>query len=458
MHSTPPSFLKGKERKKRNSVIPRMVGKSLFLIVAFLLTMNQGWAQVGMVQSFQKVSNMDGGFLGNPEAADRWGFASKFIGDVDGDNVPDLAVGAPVDDDGGNNRGAVWVLFLHPNGTVKSHQKISATHGGFTGSLDDEDFFGVALAGVGDLDSDGIPDLAVGAPGDDDGGNQRGAIWILRLHPNGTVKNHQKISDQVGEFTGGLDDEQYFGLAVAAVGDLDSDGVTDLAVGAPGDAGGGFARGAVWVLFLNSSQTVKSHQKISATSGGFTGTIDDNVRFGWSLAAVGELDSDNIPDLAVGSPLDHDGGVEKGAVWVLFMESTGMVKFHQKISAQAGNFTGHFDDSDFFGWDVTAIGDLDNDGVSDIAVGAPGDDDGGPDKGAVWVLFMENNGMIKFHQKISEETGQFTGTLNDSDWFGSGVTGAVDLNSDNIPDLSVAAPHTSAEGAVWIFHMNGSHD
>jgi hypothetical protein len=95
--------------------------------------------------------------------------------------VGDLAVGAWPDDDGGLDRGAVWILFLNPDGTVDSHQKISDTVGGFTGTLDDEDHFGVSMTSLGDLDGDGVGDLAVGAARDDDGGLNRGAVWILFL-------------------------------------------------------------------------------------------------------------------------------------------------------------------------------------------------------------------------------------------------------------------------------------
>ncbi len=56
-----------------------------------------------------------------------------------------MAVGAIKDGDGGNRRGAVWVLFLNSDGTVKSHQKISSTEGGFTGTLDREDWFGFSV-------------------------------------------------------------------------------------------------------------------------------------------------------------------------------------------------------------------------------------------------------------------------------------------------------------------------
>ncbi len=91
----------------------------------------------------------------------------------------------------------------------------------------------------------------------------------------GTVLSHQKISDTEGGFTGTLDNSDHFGRSVALLDHLDGDGAGDLAVGAGGDHGGGPQRGAVWVLFLNTDGTVKSHQKISDTEGGFTGILDD---------------------------------------------------------------------------------------------------------------------------------------------------------------------------------------
>ena len=66
-------------------------------------------------------------------------------------------------------------------GWVLAHQKISDTEGGFTGTLDDDDRFGISVAALGDLDGDGVGDLAVGALLDDDGGRQRGAVWVLFL-------------------------------------------------------------------------------------------------------------------------------------------------------------------------------------------------------------------------------------------------------------------------------------
>ena len=134
------------------------------------------------------------------------------------------------------------MLFLNIDGTVKGHQKISDTQGGFTGILDDFDGFGFSVAFLGDLDGDDVGDLAVGAIQDDDGGVSRGAVWVLFLNTDGTVKSHQKISDTQGGFTGILDNSDQFGISAASLGDLDGDGVGDLAVGVFSDDDGGDGR------------------------------------------------------------------------------------------------------------------------------------------------------------------------------------------------------------------------
>ena len=179
-----------------------------------------------------------------------------------------------------------------------------------------------------------------------------------------------------------------FGRALANLGDLDSDGVSDLAVGAFLDNDGGTDRGAVWILFMNTDGTVKSEQKISDTAGGFNGILDNGDNFGESVASLGDLDNDGVSDLAVGAILDDDGGIDRGAVWILFMNTDGTVKSEQKISDTAGGFNGILDNSDTFGASVPGMGDLDGDGVTDLAVGADGDDDGGHDFGSVWILFL----------------------------------------------------------------------
>jgi len=204
----------------------------------------------------------------------------------------------------------MWAEAAPPDGTVDSEQKISDTEGDFTGVLDnDEEFFGSSVAGIGDLDDDGIEDIAVGAQFDDDGGGNRGAVWILFMGTDGKVDSFQKISDTEGDFTGVLDNEDLFGNSVAGIGDLNDDGIEDIAVGAIGDDDGGVAaecldglldecnRGAVWILFMGTDGKVDSFQKISDTEGDFTGVLDNRDFFGASVAGIGDLNDDGIEDM-----------------------------------------------------------------------------------------------------------------------------------------------------------------
>ena len=337
----------------------------------------------GKVKSHQRISPLHGGFdatLGG------LGATITALGDLDGDGVTELANGSNRDDEG---RGAATILFLNIDGTVRDQQRIGRTHGGFTGLLSEGDDFAIELAFLGDHNGDGVRDMAAGARGDDDGGTDRGAVWILFLYTDGTVRSHQKISDTQGGFTGILGDSDLFGESVASLGDLDGDGVGDMAVSAVWDDDGGTDRGAVWVLFLYADGTVRSHQKISSTQGGFTGPLTNFDHFGGSLSSLGDLDGDGVVDLAVGASGDDDGGANRGAVWILYLNADGTVKSHQKISSTQGGFTGTLDDDDRFGTSVASLGDLSRKGgVGVLAVNAWGDDDVAFGSGAVWILFL----------------------------------------------------------------------
>ncbi len=433
---------------KRHRLVIRIA--ALTLLLASLLPL-AAHAVPGEVLSEQKISNTVGGLVGPLADVDEFGFGAAAIGDVDGDGVDDLAVGAWRD--GASDHGAVWILFLDTDGSVKAEQKIDQTNGGFGGTLSSFGNFGATIASLGDLDGDGIVDIAVSAHNDDLVGTNRGAVWILFLDSDGTVKAEQRIDGVSGGFGGVLDNQDAFGFGLSAIGDLDGDGTTELAVGAFGDDDGAPNIGAVWILFLLPDGTVHHQQKISALSGGFPAGLATNDRFGVRSVGLGDLDGDGVPDLAIGADSDDDDGTDSGAVWVTFLKNDGTVKSATKI-------TGHAGAGDLFGLAVAAPGDLNGDGLPDLAVGAQYDDDGGTDRGAVWVFSLSATGSATLLQKISDTSGGFAGVLDDGDLFGGGVTGLSRFGTSANGGLMVGAYRDgdggTGRGAVWLLELDGS--
>jgi hypothetical protein len=395
------------------------------------------------------------------EAEDRFGSSVARVSDLDGNGVDDLVVGVPWGDDGGHGCGEVWLLYLNGNHAVLSYRRISATEGWTGADVESFDGIGSAVAGLGDLDGNGVDDLAVGAVGDDDGFFDAGAVWILFLLSDGTVSHHQKISSTSGGFGGNLRPIDEFGASIASLGDLDGDGIVDLAVGSPADSTQTYKNGKIWILFLNADGTVKAHQEITEGVGGFGGDLDLQDEFGRSLAAAGDLDGDGVADLVVGAPLDDDGGSDRGAVWTLFLRSDGTVRSHQKISALEGWLGSPLRHGDEFGSSVTSPGDLDGDGVPDLVVGATGDNYClGGKTGAAWILRLTSGGTVHSHQKICNSDGGFGGGLDGSDWFGVSSASFGDLDGDGAVEVMVGAnhddSHLSNTGAVWVLSLDST--
>jgi GEVED domain/FG-GAP-like repeat/Cadherin domain/FG-GAP repeat len=407
-----------------------------------------------LTASSEKTRKIASSTSGAPSLAnsDYFGRSVTAIGDVDGDGVADLAVGANGDDTGGAGQGAIHILFMNANGTIKAREEIDDADI----SLANGDYFGSSTASLGDLDGDGVPDIAVGLERADYGGTNRGAVYVVFLRSNGTERTTGRISDL---HTGGpdLSDGDYFGRSVSSIGDFDGDGLTDLAIGAYGDDTGGINRGAIYLFFLRADGFGKSHVKIaSGTNGGPTFANGDH--FGSSVASIGDLDGDGVTDLAVSAVGDDTGGSDRGAVHILFMNADGTVKSRQKIASGVGGGPA-LTNGDQFGRSVAGVGDLDGDGVRDMAVGAYYDDTGGSNRGAIYLLLMNTNGTVKSSHKIASGVGDGPALANDNR-FGVSISSLGDLDGDGIVDLAVGANFDDTggtnRGAVHLLFLDAA--
>jgi len=361
----------------------------------------------------------------------------------------------------------VPALLLAPAATlcaqVLDQVKIGLGEGGFSATYGVNDRFGSGVAALGDLDGDGVGDLAVSKAYtfENAGPADSGVVWILFMNADGTVRSQQPIGTGLGGFGGALLYEDGFGDSLAALGDVDGDGVTDIAVGATGDvvAYGGFNRGAVWIIFLNADGTAKAWNKIAEDTGGFVGTFGSGTQFGSAVCSIGDTDNDGVPDIAVGAPGNSDV-LKAGSVWLLRLNADGTVKAQHQIS-ELGEMSGLLGDYDNFGSAVCDLGDFDGDGVRDLAVGAVGTESPvlHTPTGAVWLLFLHADLTVKSVLKLNETTG-LQGALETSDGFGSSIANLGDISGDGVTDLAVGAskyngplPTPPARGAVFLIYL-----
>ena len=213
--------------------------------------------------SLDKTIEINSGTTNGPDLSngDQFGWSIANIGDLDGNDVNDLAVGARGDD-------TVHILFMNScnqcaaNAAVSSVVEINSTTLGVTvGGT-----FGDSVANMGDLDGDGVQDLAIGSRTDTGGGSVR----IVYMNTDGTPKSSALI-DSTSTDGPTISGGDWFGNAVASIGDLDGNGITDMAVGAEQDDHGGKNRGALHIIFLQETD------KPTATITTSSGDCDDTV-------------------------------------------------------------------------------------------------------------------------------------------------------------------------------------
>lgn len=403
-------------------------------------------AQVGTVREKTQILDGSAGFAGPVPDGAQFGHELANLGDLDGNGVPDLAVASPGDSDGASQAGAVWILFLAADATVVGQQKISATSGGFGGTLNALDRFGTQLASVGDLDGDGRAELAVlsSAPN---------RLWILFLNADGTVRAHHETLFGAPPFSA-LDTQ--FGGALAALGDRDGDGRGDLALGAPRTPDGATGAGAVWIAYLAADGSVHTAKKISATSGGFGVSLPEEAFFGTEIVALGDLDGNGHGDLGVVAIGVEFLGVEyilalDGAEDVLSHAAYGNGEYGLRWYRQDGSLTTS-GVSRFQTW----LGDLDGDGNGELASGFyasfPGDSQAGFQIGSVLA-----DGSQTWRSKIGQNRGGL-GSLPRGTWLGASFAPLGDIDGDGEPELAVGAPQQRAAGirpgAVWVLSLD----
>lgn len=313
---------------------------------------------------------------------ERLGSAVSGVGDVNKDGYGDFVAGAPY----GASRGRVILVSGRDGQYIRQW---SASEGSY--------FFGASVAGAGDINRDGYPDILIGDFLDRQAGVHTGRVFL----------KSGKDGSSLWEFSCLDTESARCGYSLAGQCDFDGDETPDFLIGADfyGQTGGVFAvSGArLEVLWSLTGPQIGS-------------------QFGSSVSCQGDADGDGLDDILVGAPESLSG---RGSALV-YSSATG-----ELIHRVDGNISSNL------GASVSFIGDIDGDDRDEFVLGAP---HSMQDTGSAWII---SGGAGLVIQELRPETGRN---------FGSSVSYLGDINADEVPDFMVGDPTFSyTQGRVYVF-------
>ncbi len=348
-----------------------------------------------------------------------------------------------------------------PFGPVFELSRLDGYQGVMINGINPLDQAGFGLAGNGDINGDGFNDIIIGAHfADHEELQNPGAVYVLfgsdRMERNPTIELSElsTVGDVRGFVIRGAAEGDLAGHSVAIAGDVNGDGYDDIIIGASeaSPEGRAFA-GTAYIVFGGPTvaQTglvdlANLNAPVGITLNGLT--IDDLT--GFEVSAAGDINNDSFADIAIFAPNANNGAqVSAGAVYVIF----GNADLSQKSSIDLASLDGSNgfvvrgqQADDFAGFSVVGVGDINNDGADDLAIGAPLADRGE----------MINLGFayILFGQPTIGTGGQFDlASLDGTNGFtirgevelaqvGRSISSRGDFNGDGIDDLILSAPWT----------------
>ena len=363
---------------------------------------------------------------GGPASYDQLGEALAVLGDQDGDGQEELVLAAPRASRSLSGDGWVCIQRLRGSSSTACEYAVAEVRGAHTAEL-----AGVAVSG-GDLDGDGIDDLAIGSPGDPSGGEDTGAVHLFYGPLEGSLDTSEADLSLLGT-TG-----SHAGSALAFAGDTDGDGAAELLVGGPS---WNESRGRAWVV----GSEAQGERTLDEAARARVNGPSAGVQLGAAVSGAGDLDGDGTAEVALGAWLVSSGDKEHtGAVYVFRSDELSGAVSPGTAWATVTSQRPH----SYLGSALAPGGDFDGSGSPDLLLGAFLDPALGEGAGSVALVLDLSAGELD----ISVATPSIVGEES-LDGSGASVTGLGDMDGDGLDDVAVGSPWgADNQGTVTVIH------
>ena len=412
-------------------------------------------SDAGFSSSFD-LSTLDGsnGFVLDGEAEeDRSGWSVSAAGDINGDSIDDLIIGAIFASPNGKTSGRSYVVF-GSDSEFPSPFDLATLNGSNGFALNGEapgDEAGTSVSAAGDINGDGLDDLIIGASLADPNGDDSGRSYVV-FGSTIAFPNPFELSTLDGSNGFALNGEaayDYAGASVSAAGDINGDGIDDLIIGAFFADPNGNNSGRSYVVF-GSDGGFSSSFDLSTLNGvnGFALNGESaNDRSGESVAAAGDINDDGIDDLIIGAS-------RANKAYVVFGSQSAFPSSLELSMLDGSNgvvFEGE-EALDRFGISVSGAGDINDDGIDDLIIGAEAASPNGGRSGRSYVLLGSSSGFDSpiMMAGVNGLDGFVVNGEQLGDEAGAAVSAAGDINGDGINDLIIGADGADPGGNSYV--------